>query len=124
MITRNVASKYKDHLEALPVVPLDDVAETDLLAADDEIQDVRGIPLEEVMKMIDKMPEGYGNVFRLSVFEGLSHKEIAVMMGIEPHSSSSQLARAKRMLLSMMQRYWVILFRRRRQSKRKLRLSD
>ena len=109
MITRNVASKYKDHLEALSVVPLDDVAETDLLEADDEIQDVRGIPLEEVMKMIDKMPEGYGNVFRLSVFEGLSHKEIAVMMGIEPHSSSSQLARAKRLLLSMMQRYWVIL---------------
>jgi len=109
MITRNVASKYKDHLDALPIIPLKEVPETDLLATDDEIQDVRGIPLEEVMKMIDKMPEGYGNVFRLSVFEGLSHKEIAAMMGIEPHSSSSQLARAKRMLLSMMQRYWVVL---------------
>ena len=109
MITRNVVSKYKDHLEALTVVPLDDVAETDLLATDNEIQDVRGIPLEEVMKMIDKMPEGYGNIFRLSVFEGLSHKEIATMMGIEPHSSSSQLARAKRMLLSMMKQYRVEL---------------
>ena len=109
MITRNVASKYKDHLEALPVVPLDDVAESDLLAADDEIQDVRGLPLEEVLKLIDKLPEGCGKVFRLSVFEGLSHKEIAAMLGIEPHSSSSQLARAKRMLRSMMQRYWAVL---------------
>ena len=72
MITRNVASKYKDHLDALPIIPLQEVPETDLLATDDEIQDVRGIPLEEVMRMIDKMPEGYGNVFRLSVFEGLS----------------------------------------------------
>jgi RNA polymerase sigma-70 factor (ECF subfamily) len=109
MITRNVASKYKDHLETLPVVPLNDVAESDLLAADNEIQDVRGIPLEEVLKLIDKLPEGCGKVFRLSVFEGLSHKEIAAMLGIEPHSSSSQLARAKRMLRSMMQRYWAVL---------------
>ena len=107
MITRNVASKYKDHLEVLPVVPLDDVAESDLLAADDEIQDVRGLPLEEVLKLIDKLPEGCGKVFRLSVFKGLSHKEIAAMLGIEPHSSSSQLARAKKMLRKMMQQYWV-----------------
>ena len=107
MITRNVASKYKDHLEALPVVPLDDVAESDLLAADDEIQDVRGLPLEEVLKLIDKLPEECGKVFRLSVFKGLSHKEIAAMLGIEPHSSSSQLARAKKMLRKMMQQYWV-----------------
>ena len=107
MITRNVASKYKDHLEVLPVVPLDDVAESDLLAADDEIQDVRGLPLEEVLKLIDKLPEGCGKVFRLSVFKGLSHKEIAAMLGIEPHSSSSQLARAKKMLRMMMQQYWV-----------------
>ena len=107
MITRNVASKYKDHLEALPVVPLDDVAESDLLAADDEIQDVRGLPLEEVLKLIDKLPEECGKVFRLSVFKGLSHKEIAAMLGIEPHSSSSQLARAKKMLRKVMQQYWV-----------------
>ena len=107
MITRNVASKYKDHLEALPVVPLDDVAESGLLAADDEIQDVRGLPLEEVLKLIDKLPEGCGKVFRLSVFKGLSHKETAAMLGIEPHSSSSQLARAKKMLRKMIQQYWV-----------------
>ena len=107
MITRNVASKYKDHLNALPVIPLTEVPETDLLATDDEIQDVRGIPLEEVMKMVDEMPDGYGKVFRLSVFDGLSHKEIAAMLGIEPHSSSSQLARAKKILRKKMQQYWA-----------------
>ena len=57
--------------------------------------------------MIDRLPEGYGQVFRLSVFEGMTHKEIADMLGIEPHSSSSQLARAKKMLRKMMQQYWV-----------------
>ena len=106
-ITRNVASKCKDHLEALPTVSLDETNEAELIAAENEEKDVRGVPLSEVVRMIDRLPEGYGQVFRLSVFEGMSHKEIADMLGIEPHSSSSQLARAKKMLRKMMQHYWV-----------------
>ena len=103
-ITRNVASKYKDHLKSLSFVPLE---EADSLVSPDEEATVKGVPLEEVLKLIDKLPEGYGKVFRLSVFEGLSHKEIADLLDIEPHSSSSQLARAKKMLRKMMQQYWV-----------------
>ena len=106
-ITRNVASKCKAHLEALPTVSLEETSEAELIAAEDEERDVRGVPLSEVVRMIDRLPAGYGQVFRLSVFEGMSHKEIADMLGIEPHSSSSQLARAKKMLRKMMQQYWV-----------------
>ena len=106
-ITRNVASKCKDHLKALPTVSLEETSEVGLIAAEDEERDVRGVPLSEVVRMIDRLPEGYGQVFRLSVFEGMTHKEIAAMLGIEPHSSSSQLARAKKMLRKMMQQYWV-----------------
>ena len=106
-ITRNVASKCKDHIEALPMVSLDETSEKELIAAENEEKDVRGVPLSEVVRMIDRLPEGYGQVFRLSVFEGMTHKEIANMLGIEPHSSSSQLARAKKMLRKMMQQYWV-----------------
>ena len=105
-ITRNVASKYKDHLDNLPFVPL---KEAESLAAPDEENSVRGIPLEDVLRMVDRLPEGYGQIFRLSVFEGMSHKEIAAMLGIEAHSSSSQLARAKKMLRKMMQQYWAVL---------------
>ena len=105
-ITRNVASKYKDHLMARPFVPLE---EAESLPEPEAVADVRGVPLEDVQRLIERLPERYGQVFRLSVFEGLSHKELAAMLGIEPHSSSSQLARAKRMLRGMMQRYWVAL---------------
>ena len=108
-ITRNVASKCKDHLEALTTVSLDETSETELIAAENEEKDVRGVPLSEVVKMIDRLPNGYGQVFRLSVFEGMTHKEIADMLGIEPHSSSSQLARAKKMLRKMMQQYWAVM---------------
>ena len=103
-ITRNVASKYKDHQKSHSFVPLE-VAES-LVATNDDIS-VKGVPLEEVLKLIDKLPEGYGKVFRLSVFEGMTHKEISEMLGIEPHSSSSQLARAKKTLRKMMQQYQV-----------------
>lgn len=106
-ITRNMASKCKDHLEALPMVALEETSEAGLIAAEDEERDVSGVPLSEVVRMIDRLPAGYGQVFRLSVFEGMTHKEIAVMLGIEPHSSSSQLARAKKMLRKMMKQYWV-----------------
>lgn len=104
-ITRNVASKYKDHLNAAPTVPLE---EAEKVPASGEEATVRGIPLDEVMQMIDRLPEGYANVFRLSVFEGLSHKEIAALLGIEPHSSSSQLARAKKMLRKLLARYRML----------------
>ena len=115
-IVRNVASKCKDHLNALPTIPLEETDGADLLASEDdgvrlfsEEKDVRGVPLSEVIGLIDKLPEGYGQVFRLSVFEGMTHKEIAALLDIEPHSSSSQLTRAKKMLRKMMQQYWALL---------------
>ena len=103
-ITRNVALKYKDHLAKMPLVPLEEAVQLQMPEGE---SDVRGVPLVDVLQLIDRLPEGYGKVFRLSVFEGMTHKEIAGMLGIEPHSSSSQLARAKKMLRKMMQQYWA-----------------
>lgn len=48
-----------------------------------------------ILSMIESLPEGYGKVFKLAVLEGLSHKEISLLLNIAPHSSSSQLSRAK-----------------------------
>lgn len=108
-IVRNVASKYKDRQKARPTVMLEETAEAETLVADDEQNVVRGVPLVEVMRLIDNLPDGYGKVFRLSVFKGMTHKEIAHSLGIEPHSSSSQLARAKKLLRSLMSKYWILL---------------
>ena len=105
-ITRNVASKYKEHLTRMPFVPLEEAEHLPIPEGED---DVKGIPLKEVLKFVERLPEGYRQIFRLSVFEGMSHKEIADMLGIEPHSSSSQLSRAKKMLRKMMQQYWLAM---------------
>ena len=60
-----------------------------------------GLSLDDIMAMVDRLPDGYRKVFRLSVLDGLSHNEIAEILGIEPRSSSSQLLRARRKLIAM-----------------------
>lgn len=51
---------------------------------------------DELMNLIDKIPDGYKTVFNLSVIEGYQHKEIAEMLGIEESSSRSQLTKARK----------------------------
>jgi RNA polymerase sigma-70 factor, ECF subfamily len=53
---------------------------------------------KEIMKMIHALPDGYRMVFNLYVFEGMSHQEIAVFMGISEGTSKSQLHRARVLL--------------------------
>jgi RNA polymerase sigma-70 factor (ECF subfamily) len=53
---------------------------------------------DELLKLINGLPEGYRLVFNLNVIEGYSHEEIAVMLGIQPGTSRSQLVKARKML--------------------------
>jgi len=50
----------------------------------------------ELLTLIDKIPDGYKTVFNLSVIEGFQHKEIAQLLGIEESSSRSQLTKARK----------------------------
>lgn len=84
-------------------VPIDNV-EADALCSDEGCPG-EVVPFDEIMAMVDRLPDGYRRVFRLSVVDGLPHGEIARMLGIEPRSSSSQLARAKRALRKMIVEY-------------------
>jgi RNA polymerase sigma-70 factor (ECF subfamily) len=53
---------------------------------------------EELMNLIQSLPNGYRTVFNLFAIEGYSHGEIAEMMGISEGTSKSQLSRARVML--------------------------
>ena len=64
---------------------------------------------EQLQALVAQLPQGYQQVFRLSVFEGLSHQEISELLGIAPHSSSSQLSHAKKMLRQLIKRSWVLI---------------
>lgn len=62
-----------------------------------------------MLDIVESLPEGYCKVFKLAVLEGLSHKEIGDLLGIAPHSSSSQLFRAKILLKKMLAGYRVFI---------------
>ena len=66
--------------------------------ADEEEPDVGGVPMEQLQRMIEELPVGYRAVFNLYVFEQLSHKEIAAVLGIKVNTSASQYSRAKKLL--------------------------
>ena len=53
---------------------------------------------EDLMKLINQLPDGYRIVFNLNVIEGYSHEEIAEMLHIQPGTSRSQLVKARKML--------------------------
>lgn len=73
--------------------------------ADNDSHGTAELTWEELDNIINQLPTGYGNVFRLAVLDGMTHKEIGALLGIAPHSSSSQLAHAKAMLRRLITKY-------------------
>lgn len=53
---------------------------------------------EELLSMIQELPDGYRMVFNLNTIEGYSHKEIGKIMNISVNTSKSQLSRARNSL--------------------------
>lgn len=93
-VTRRVALLYlrQQHQQ----VPLSASPELTAFAVENNAEP--NLALQDVLAAVDDLPEGYRRVFRMSVFEGMSHQEIANLLHIEPHSSSSQLFHAKVLL--------------------------
>ena len=60
---------------------------------------------EMLMAFVAELPDGCRTVFNLYVFEEKSHKEIAEILHIKEHSSTSQLHRAKCLLIKRIKEY-------------------
>ena len=53
---------------------------------------------EDIMQLIQQLPNGFRQIFNLCVIEEYSHKEIANLLGIKESTSRSQLTRARKLL--------------------------
>ena len=102
-IVRNVGYHYRQHLNKEQSALQRFAQERPETAETNQAPDY-----DELQSLVSQLPQGYQQVFRLSVFEGLSHQEISQLLGIAPHSSSSQLAHAKRMLRALIRQSWVL----------------
>lgn len=77
--------KYLDHVDS-------SYAETMLSASDNIISELSN---QDLLELVNRLPEGYKLIFNLYVVEGYNHIEIASMLGIAEGSSKSQLSKAK-----------------------------
>lgn len=104
-IVRNLSLKYLQNAEKR-------AASLSLIHADTLLDEPdhsgEEVELDTLMAAIESLPHGNREVFKLSVLDGLSHQEIGELLGIAPHSSSSQLSRAKKMLRTMLVHYWML----------------
>lgn len=76
----------------------------------DEIEEneeavIEDIPKNLLNEMIGRLPLRYRVVINLRAFEELSHKEIALRLGINENTSVTLFSRAKRKLEKMMKEY-------------------
>lgn len=102
---KNISLKYLEQCRAITNIPLDDIEEFEEPLIPSYSNNFPSYA--KMLKMVDSLPKGYCKIFKLAVLEGLSHKEIGILLNIAPHSSSSQLSRAKELLRKLLSRYYI-----------------
>jgi len=93
--------------KGLPVMPLDDMPETDEETPKKELgaQDALlagSIDRLQLTRAIDDLPPGYRTIFVLHDVEGYEHNEIAEMVGCSIGNSKSQLHKARMKLRELL----------------------
>lgn len=66
-----------------------------------------GLSAQEILKLVQQLPQSYRLAFNLYVIEGYSHPEISEMIGISEGTSKSNLFKARKRLMEMMENQQV-----------------
>jgi RNA polymerase sigma factor (sigma-70 family) len=91
IMVNTALDQIRKDLKSLGDVSTDDVAYK--LDSNDYI--VESLMADDLMKLIQGMPEGYKVVFNMFAIEGYSHAEIAEQLGVSEGTSKSQYSRAR-----------------------------
>jgi len=93
VMVNTAIESYRKNLRSLNVVEIDEAYEQPSTGFD-----FSQLGMQDLMKVIQKLADGYRMVFNMYVIEGYSHKEIAETLGISEGASKSQLSRARTIL--------------------------
>lgn len=91
IMVNTALDQYRKNKKFMRDVKLDDVSY--YLEKDDFI--VESLAAQDLLKIINSMPQGYKVVFNMFAIEGYSHKEIADKLGVSENTSKSQYSRAR-----------------------------
>jgi RNA polymerase sigma factor (sigma-70 family) len=105
IIVNTAINHYKSNARFSRDLNIDDVQVCENIDNDA----ISRISSEELLKLIQLLPDGFRMVFNLYVIEGYDHKEIGQMLGISESTSKSQLHRAKAALQKKLMKEYNIL---------------
>ena len=78
----------------------------------DEIEDseftLSGFEFEQLMGIVQSLPEGCRTIFNLYAIEGYQHNEIAAMLGVSEGTSKSQFSRARVLLQAKLKAIGIV----------------
>lgn len=75
-------SVYETDVEGINPVPFDD-------------SQFENMDVQQILKLVQELPDGFRTVFNMYAIDGYSHKEIADSLGIQEGTSRSQFAKAR-----------------------------
>ena len=84
---------FRKNQRSLKVVELDEAFDQPSVGFD-----FGSLGMEDLLRVISKLADGYRMVFNMYAIEGYSHREISEQLGISEGASKSQLCRARAIL--------------------------
>ncbi|WP_448103411.1 RNA polymerase sigma factor [Pedobacter panaciterrae] len=93
VMVNTAIESYRKNLRTMNVVPIEDAYDQPSTGFD-----FSRLGMQDLLKVIQKLADGYRLVFNMYIIEGYSHKEIAETLGISEGASKSQLSRARAIL--------------------------
>ncbi|MDX9751479.1 MAG: sigma-70 family RNA polymerase sigma factor [Flavobacteriales bacterium] len=101
-IARTMVNTALDHLRRdRPYDHSLDLTEAEYLHPEDSTV-MSNMATDELLALVQALPDGYRAVFNLFAIEGYPHKEIAGMLGISENTSKSQFMKARAYLRKLL----------------------
>jgi len=88
---------YHQNLKHHNMEDVDDYAQT--IASQEPNFDSLEFTHEELLNVVNSLPDGYRMVFNMFAVEGFKHREIAEMLGIDINTSKTQFMRARNLVM-------------------------
>lgn len=79
-------------------------------SSQDHVDVLARVATEELLALVEELPDGYRLVFNLYVIDGYSHPEIGEMLNISEGTSKSQFSRAKVVLQRKLKQLGIVKY--------------
>ncbi len=101
IIVNNAINYYKRESKHYYTTYFEDINETQIVNTEQRENNLKFSP-EDLIKALNKLPDGQREIFNLYSIEGYRHKEISEILKIKESTSRSQYIRAKSKLKSIL----------------------